>query len=155
MITEEKKLEKVENEAVDLKTAGKYYYGLGRRKTATAKMRIYFDCPKELKNKALINGIAIKDYFSSSVEMFNIYKPLEIVGVNQKDVFISIKAEGGGKTSQSGAARLAMSRALMNKDADCRSLLKSVGFLTRDPRMRERKKPGLRRARRAPQWTKR
>ncbi len=152
MITEDKKVEEKE---IDLSKAGKYFYGLGRRKTATAKIRIYFDCPKELKNKALINGMAIKDYFSSSVELFNIYKPLEIVGINQKDVFISIKAEGGGKTGQSGAARLALSRALMEKDIDCRPLLKSVGFLTRDPRMKERKKPGLRRARRAPQWTKR
>jgi len=156
MATEDKKLEvKTENIGIDLSNAGKYFYGLGRRKTATAKIRVYFDCPAEMKNKAFINGVAIKDYFASSVELFNIYKPLEIVGVNQKDVFISIKADGGGKTGQSGAARLALSRALIAKESDFRSLLKAVGFLTRDPRMKERKKPGLRRARRAPQWTKR
>ena len=156
MITEDKKIEgKVESEEMDISKAGKYFYGLGRRKTATAKIRIYFDCPKEMKNKALINGVAIKDYFASSVELFNVYKPLEIVGIQQKDVFISIKADGGGKTGQSGAARLALSRALIAKESDYRSLLKAVGFLTRDPRMKERKKPGLRRARRAPQWTKR
>ncbi len=155
MTTEKKKVEKLEKETVNLKDVGRYFYGLGRRKTATAKIRVYFDCPKDLKNKAVINGVPIKNYFSSSVELYNVYKPLEVVGVQQKDIFISIKAEGGGKTGQSEAARLALSRALMVKDIGYRSLLKSMGFLTRDPRMKERKKPGLKRARRAPQWTKR
>lgn len=140
---------------INLSAAGIYFYGLGRRKTATVRARLYFDAPKDFKGAFLVNERSSEEYFSTKEQQQNISRPLEAAGINKKDVFISIKAEGGGKTGQAEAARLAVSRALIVKDENLKPILKALGFLTRDSRKRERKKPGLRRARRAPQWVKR
>jgi len=147
--------EEITKEEIDLTKAGEYVYGLGRRKTATARARIYFGCPKEMQGVAVVNGKTFQEYFPLSEQIAEVYKPLETVGINKKDLLISIKTNGGGKTAQADAIRLAVARILVAKDAGYKSILKPVGFLTRDPRIRERKKPGLRRARRASQWVKR
>jgi len=143
------------SEKNDLTKAGQYHYGLGRRKTSTARARVYFDAPKELKGKIYVNDQEVKSYFTITGYAVNTVKPLDIAGVKKSDVLISIKTSGGGKAGQSEAARLAISRALVDRNADFKPVLRAAGFLTRDPRMKERKKPGLRRARRSPQWTKR
>lgn len=148
-------MEKQIKDIVDLTKAGSYHYGLGRRKTSTARARIYFDAAKELKGKFFSNSIDVKSYFPVSSQSANVYKPLEAVGVKKGDIFVTLKISGGGKSGQSEAARLAIARALIESNEDYKPVLRAAGFLTRDPRMKERKKPGLRGARRAPQWTKR
>lgn len=119
-----------------------YWYGTGRRKTSVALVRLYLDKTKDLVNdkKVVLDEIVLA--------------PLELVG--KKDAFgYTIKVSGGGKVSQQIAIRHGIARALEQFDAEFRTTLKKAGFLTRDPREKERKKPGLRRARRAPQWAKR
>lgn len=120
----------------------KYWNGTGRRKSAVASVRI-FENSKEIK----INN---KDAELKE----NVIAPFELVG--KKDSFgITIKVFGGGKISQLEAIRHGISRALEKYNPEFRSTLKKAGFLTRDPREKERKKPGLKGARRAPQWAKR
>ncbi len=119
-----------------------YWSGTGRRKTAVASVRI-----SEKDKVIVINGQ--KSELTSKV-----VAPLELVG--KKGVFgISIRVTGGGKASQEEAIRHGLSRALEAYNDEFRSSLKKAGFLTRDPREKERKKPGLKGARRAPQWSKR
>lgn len=123
-------------------TENKYWYGTGRRKTSVALVRLYSDKTKDTINevKTALPETAIA--------------PLELVG--KKDAFgYTIKVSGGGKISQQIAIRHGIARALEQFDAEFRTTLKKAGFLTRDPREKERKKPGLKRARRAPQWAKR
>ncbi|MFH1175692.1 MAG: 30S ribosomal protein S9 [bacterium] len=151
MIT--KKTQTIEN--LDMNKAGRYVYGLGRRKTAIATVRLYFDCAKELKGTTVVNQKPISEYFSVSEFLSNIGKPFEIVGMNKGDMFISIQVKGGGKGAQSEAARLAIARALVDKNENLKPVLRASDLLTRDPRIRERKKPGLKRARKASQWVKR
>lgn len=120
----------------------KYWKGTGRRKTAVASVRIY-----EAIKETTVNGQ--KKDFSDKV-----VAPFELVG--KKGSFgISVKVTGGGKMSQEDAIRHGIARALEHYNAEFRSSLKKAGFLTRDSREKERKKPGLKRARRAPQWAKR
>jgi len=122
--------------------AKQYWYGTGRRKTAVATVRIFED-PKT---------VTINDRKADLTRKME--SPLELVG--KKSVFgTSIKVSGGGTMSQEEAIRHGIARALEEYNADFRSTLKKAGFLTRDPREKERKKPGLKRARRAPQWAKR
>ncbi|MEK7096478.1 MAG: 30S ribosomal protein S9 [Patescibacteria group bacterium] len=124
------------------KEVKKYWYGTGRRKTAVATVRIFKD-----PNKITVND--------KETELpANIIYPLELVG--KKGIFgVSIRVKGGGKESQLEAIRHGIARALEAFDPEYRLTLKKAGFLTRDPREKERKKPGLKRARRAPQWAKR
>ena len=123
-------------------TIKKYWNGTGRRKTAVASVRIY----DELKT-ITING----EKAELSAKMAS---PLELIG--KGDAFgLSIKVSGGGKMSQEEAIRHGISRALEKYNPEYRSDLKKAGFLTRDPREKERKKPGLKGARKAPQWAKR
>jgi len=120
----------------------KYWSGTGRRKTAVASVRI-FEGSKEVK---------VNDKITVLSEA--IVAPFELVG--KKESFgISVKVHGGGKESQLDAIRHGITRALEKFDPEFRSTLKKAGFLTRDPREKERKKPGLKGARRAPQWAKR
>lgn len=120
----------------------KYYYGTGRRKTAVARVRIY---PGD--GVSLLNGKECK--------LPNIAnEPIKLVG-KSNSIDISVIVSGGGKSAQSEAIRHGISRALVLMNADFRPVLKKAGFLTRDPREVERKKPGLKKARRAPQWSKR
>ena len=125
------------------------YYGTGRRKTSVARVRLV---PGQ--GNITINGRELKDYFDLATLELIIKQPLELTGTTSAyDVIANVK--GGGRTGQAGAIRHGISRALLDVDADYRKLLKSAGLLTRDPRMKERKKYGLKKARKASQFSKR
>jgi small subunit ribosomal protein S9 len=125
------------------------YYGTGRRKTSIARVRLV---PGE--GKVTINKRDIDNYFGLETLKVIAKQPLTLTGTADRfDVIVSV--HGGGFTGQAGAIRHGISRALLKADADFRSVLKRAGFLTRDPRMVERKKYGLKKARRAPQFSKR
>lgn len=125
------------------------YYGTGRRKSSVA--RVYL-VPGS--GKITVNKRDIEEYFGLETLKLIIRQPLEVTGTTGK-FDISINVCGGGTTGQAGAIRHGISRALLEADSDFRSALKKAGFLTRDPRMKERKKYGLKAARRAPQFSKR
>lgn len=125
------------------------YYGTGRRKSSVA--RVYL-VPGS--GKITINKRDIDEYFGLETLKLIVRQPLEATDTVAKfDVLVNVK--GGGFTGQAGAIRHGISRALLEADADYRPVLKKAGFLTRDPRMKERKKYGLKKARRAPQFSKR
>ncbi len=126
-----------------------YYYALGKRKSAIAKVRVFQDG----EGKTTINGGTFQTYFFSTLTE-NALAPL-VVTDSLKKFDIEVTVKGGGKPSQSDAVRLGISRALTQIDAGHRTALKHAGFLRRDSRIKERKKPGLKRARRAPQFAKR
>ena len=123
------------------------YYGTGRRKTSVARVRLV---PGQ--GNITINGRDLKDYFDLATLELIIKQPLELTGTAY-DVIANV--QGGGRTGQAGAIRHGISRALLDVDADYRKVLKSAGLLTRDPRMKERKKYGLKKARKASQFSKR
>lgn len=125
------------------------YYGTGRRKTSVARVRLI---PGE--GKIIINGRDINDYFGMEPLKVMVRQPLELTGTMGKFDVIA-KVDGGGFSGQVGAIRHGISRALLKVDEGFRPILKKAGFLTRDPRMKERKKYGLKGARRAPQFSKR
>lgn len=125
------------------------YYGTGRRKTSVA--RVYL---MPGKGEVTVNRRTMDDYFGIETLKAIIRQPLVATGnVDKFDVLVNVR--GGGFTGQAGAIRHGISRALLQVDADYRPILKKAGFLTRDPRMKERKKYGLKAARRAPQFSKR
>lgn len=125
------------------------YYGTGRRKSSIA--RVYL-VPGT--GKVVINKRDMDDYFGLETLKLIVRQPLVITDtVDKFDVLVNVR--GGGFTGQAGAIRHGISRALLNADQDYRPSLKKAGFLTRDPRMKERKKYGLKAARRAPQFSKR
>lgn len=125
------------------------YYGTGRRKSSIA--RVYL-VPGT--GKVVINKREMDSYFGLETLKLIVRQPLVITETQDKfDVLVNVK--GGGFTGQAGAIRHGISRALLHADADYRPTLKKAGFLTRDPRMKERKKYGLKAARRAPQFSKR
>jgi len=131
---------------------GKYYYGTGRRKNAIARVRIYAD--KNLKSAIVVNERKHQDYFPT-LELSRIVMDCFRV-TNTKDNFgVSAVINGGGKKGQAEALRHGIARALVAVDEKHKAILRENGFLTRDPRVKERKKPGLKKARRAPQWQKR
>ena len=130
-------------------TSKQYYYATGKRKTSVARVRLLENGAGELT----VNDKPFKEYFHG-IQPEKILSPLLLT--SHKQTFdISVKANGGGKDSQSEAIRHGISRALILFDPALRSILKKAGFLRRDSRIHERKKPGLKRARRAPQWAKR
>ena len=127
-----------------------YQYGTGRRKSSIARVRVY----EGGTGSITINGRDIDDYFGLDTLKLIVRQPLvatELVG--KVDVVCTV--QGGGVTGQAGAIRHGISRALLGINAEYRATLKAAGFLTRDPRMKERKKYGLKAARRAPQFSKR
>ena len=125
------------------------YYGTGRRKKSVA--RVYLTPGKV---DVIINKRNMDDYFGMETLKVIVRQPFVATGTSEKfDVLVNVR--GGGYTGQAGAIRHGISRALLQVDADYRPLLKKEGFLTRDPRMKERKKYGLKAARRAPQFSKR
>jgi small subunit ribosomal protein S9 len=125
------------------------YYGTGRRKHSTARVRLV---PGD--GNIVVNGRSLDEYFGLETLKLIVKQPLnEIDVVGQYDVHVNV--DGGGFTGQAGAIRHGISRALLKVDPDNRPALKSAGFLTRDARMKERKKYGLKAARRAPQFSKR
>lgn len=136
-------------EATNIIFKGKYHYGTGRRKTSTARVRLY-----EGNGQVMINNKSAENYLNPTNLIDIIMQPLVLVGM--KDHFdISVRVAGGGAKSQAGAIRHGVARALLKLDESLKKTLKSNKLLTRDPRVKERKKPGLKRARRAPQFSKR
>jgi small subunit ribosomal protein S9 len=131
------------------KNTAKYYYGLGRRKEAIAKVRIYLG-----KGKSLVSEKEVTDYFGNEEFANKVYDALKLTG-NLEKMYISAHVEGGGLSAQADAILLGVSRALVVYDEDLKTTLRKAGYLTRDPRIKERKKPGLKRARKAPQFSKR
>ena len=126
-----------------------FYYGTGRRKSSVARVRVYPGT-----GKITINERDIDDYFGLETLKVIVRQPLELLGLTEK-FDIVVRVQGGGVSGQAGAIRHGLSRALLEYDANLRPQLKKAGFLTRDPRMKERKKYGLKGARRAPQFSKR
>ena len=125
------------------------YYGTGRRKSSVARVFM-----KPGKGNITINKRTLDDYFGLETLKVIVRQPL--VATNTADQYdFNITVKGGGTTGQAGAIRHGISRALCEADADFRPVLKKEGFLTRDPRMKERQKYGLKKARRAPQFSKR
>ena len=127
-----------------------YYEGLGRRKTATARVRLHTGG----NGGFVVNDKQFGEYFSRQTDQFHINEALKVTGVDGR-FNVTVKVNGGGVTGQAGAVRLGIARALLKVDPDYRKVLREHGMLTRDPRAKERKKPGLKRARKAPQYTKR
>lgn len=128
---------------------GRYFYANGKRKTAIARVRLY----EKGKGEIIVNGKPAKEYFFGTL-IGNLKAPLKLVNL-VKNFDITIKIIGGGVSAQSDAARHGIAKALTVYDPALRAALKKAGFLTRDSRVKERKKFGLKRARRAPQWAKR
>ncbi|MBR5424244.1 MAG: 30S ribosomal protein S9 [Clostridia bacterium] len=126
-----------------------YFYGTGRRKKSVARVRVYPGT-----GNITINDRDINDYFGLETLKLIVRQPLALTGTAEKFDIIC-KVQGGGVTGQAGAIRHGLSRALLQYDENLRPELKKAGFLTRDPRMKERKKYGLKGARRAPQFSKR
>ncbi len=130
-------------------SAKPYFYGTGRRKKSVARVRLYPGT-----GEITINGRSIDDYFGLETMKLIVNQPFGVTGTEGKfDIVANVV--GGGISGQAGAIRHGVSRALLNADAEYRPALKAAGFLTRDPRMKERKKYGLKAARRAPQFSKR
>lgn len=129
--------------------SSQYYEGIGRRKTSTARVRIMSG-----SGNFVVNNKSLAEYFTRVGDVDIILEPLRTVGFDGKlDVTVLVK--GGGVTGQTGAVRHGLARALILMDPDLRQALRPGGFLSRDARMKERKKPGLKRARKAPTYTKR
>ena len=142
-------------------SGGVYYEGVGRRKRATARVRLYAD-PQSLSmvgqgaqlGEIVVNGKLAQEYFPRHGDFALATEPLQAAGLSGT-FFVSVLVKGGGVTGQVGAVRHGLARALLKVNPDLRSILRKGGFLTRDAREKERKKPGLKRARKAPQYTKR
>jgi len=150
-MTEVEKTEKPIVKAVKVKKYKGMYQSVGKRKSAVARVRL---SDKPDKKEIIINGKSMNEYFNNPVWQKTILAPLDIAGMLNK-VSISVKVAGGGPMGQAEAIRHGITKILVGIDEANRKPLKALGFLTRDPRVKERKKPGLKRARRAPQWSKR
>ena len=133
-----------------IKKLGVYFYANGKRKTSVACVRLF----KDGKGAITINGRTFENYFPVLTDQDKVLTPLRVVNV-LKAFDITAKVFGGGVHSQAEAVRHGIAKALLEYDAATRSILKPLGLLTRDSRVKERKKYGLKRARRAPQWQKR
>jgi small subunit ribosomal protein S9 len=138
----------VKEETLEFK--GKYYAAIGKRKNAVAKVRLY---PKG-KGRFYVNEKEISVYFPRQELLLNVKKPLVLLDKSEQ-YDISVKVSGGGFKGQTDAICLGIARAMVDMDKDIRPILKKSNLLTRDSRKKERKKPGLKKARRAPQWQKR
>lgn len=132
------------------KDAVRHFYGTGRRKTAVARVRLYPGT-----GQMVVNGRTPSDYFGGrELLQLTIRQPLRLTGTLER-FDVVVRVVGGGVSGQAGAIRHGVARALLRFDEELRPNLKSAKFLTRDPRAKERKKVGLKRARKAPQYTKR
>lgn len=133
-----------------------YYEGIGRRKAATARVRLTSGGTGRIMVKSGEEGQYrdAEDYFTRPNDMTLLLAPLTLLG-QERTYDITVHVNGGGVTGQRDAVRLGIARALLKLDPDTRPTLKAPGFLTRDSRIKERKKPGLKRARKAPTYTKR
>jgi small subunit ribosomal protein S9 len=130
--------------------AAQYYEGIGRRKESTARVRIASG-----SGVFTVNQKTLEDYFGRTGDVETIVAPLAAVGETRSTLDITAVVNGGGTTGQTDAVMMGVARALLLMKPDARSILRKGGFLTRDARVKERKKPGLKRARKAPTYTKR
>ena len=126
-----------------------YTQSIGRRKEASARIRIYPGT-----GEIVVNDKPVNEYFGRALDQMILRQPLVLTGT-ENTINISVKVKGGGESGQASSVRLGIARALCASDPNLRSVLKSAGLLTRDARAKERKKAGLKRARKAPQYTKR
>lgn len=129
--------------------AGQYYEGIGRRKSSTARVRIMSG-----SGVFVVNEKSLEEYFPRVGDAKTILSPLEEAG-QRHTLDVSVHVQGGGVTGQTGAVKLGVARALLTMNPELKTMLRKGGFLSRDPREKERKKPGLKRARKAPTYTKR
>ena len=130
--------------------ADQYYEGIGRRKSSTARVRVMSG-----SGQFLVNGKTLEEYFTRVGDLDAIIEPFTSAGENKSQFDVSVMVRGGGVTGQRDAIQLGMARALIKFNPDHRPAMRKGGLLTRDPRIKERKKPGLKRARKAPTYTKR
>ena len=135
---------------MDKKPTEKYIEGIGRRKTSTARVRIW----ESAKASFVVNNKDAKEYFKTEEERRLIQDPM-VKGKPGSKWGVEARVSGGGTHSQAEAVRHGLSRALVESDAELRGKLKTLGYLKRDPRAKERRKFGLKKARKAPQWSKR
>lgn len=153
-VEKEPKVEKeVKAPKMTKKTDEKYFYAVGRRKTSVAQVRLFVD-EKATDNDLIVNGKKLKEYFPTISLQNSFLAPLKAVGMQGK-FRATVLVRGGGVTGQVEAVRLGISRALVIFDGELKKTLKDLGLMTRDAREVERKKPGLKKARKAPQWAKR
>ena len=127
-----------------------YYEGVGRRKTATARVRLF----PGGDGTVVVNERPLDEYFARDAAIIHLVEPFKVTDTENR-FNVSVNVKGGGISGQAGAIRLGIARALLKVDPDLRPILRKGGFLTRDSRAKERKKPGLKGARKAPQYTKR
>jgi small subunit ribosomal protein S9 len=130
--------------------AGEYYEGIGRRKTSTARVRLHTGGAGEFT----VNDKPAAEYFGRESDVAKLTAALRIAGA-EKRFNVTAKVMGGGSTGQADAVAMGVARALLLTEPDLKAALRKAGYLTRDARAKERKKPGLKRARKAPQYTKR
>jgi small subunit ribosomal protein S9 len=128
---------------------GKYYEGVGRRKSAVARVRLFAG-----SGAFTVNEKPVNEYFSLPPLLMNVMSPLKVTA-NEARFTVSAQVKGGGPSGQAEAVALGLARALLAADMTFKSALRKAGLLTRDPREKERKKPGLKKARKAKQYTKR
>jgi len=159
--TETQKKTKVKSEPKAEKTKakpkkGKYYEAVGRRKTAIARVRLFTASPSQsvVEGNLIINNKPYKEFFPTLELQNTIEAPLKLLKSLNR-FMVTVKVKGGGLSGQAGAVKHGLARALILFESNFRKKLKKAGFLTRDPRKKERKKYGLKKARRAPQWSKR
>jgi small subunit ribosomal protein S9 len=130
-------------------TTEAYFYGTGRRKTSIARVRLIAG-----QGEVVVNGRSLEEHFGNAVNLTEVLMPLRVTGTEGR-YNAMIRVEGGGYQGQAGAIRHGLARAILQSDPEARLPLRQAGLLSRDPRMKERKKYGLKRARKAPQYTKR
>lgn len=130
--------------------SGQYYEGIGRRKTSTARVRLHTGGTGTI----MVNDKPVEQYFGRQADAQNVAAPLRLAGVDKR-FDVTVKVSGGGDTGQADAVAMGVARALLESDPELKPMLRKAGYLTRDARAKERKKPGLKRARKAPQYTKR
>ncbi|MHC1783944.1 MAG: 30S ribosomal protein S9 [Anaerolineaceae bacterium] len=130
--------------------AVQYYEGIGRRKESSARVRLMSG-----SGKVTVNDKPAENYFTREGDLPAVLAPLSAAGLEAGSFDITVHVNGGGVTGQTDASKLGLARALTKMNEENRPLMRKAGFLTRDPRVKERKKPGLKRARKAPTYTKR
>jgi len=148
-MSDTKKTIKPKQDKPPVEFKGKFISAIGKRKTATAQVRLY----KSGKGVIIVNEVRMNQYFTAN--HYNFVNQLLKQTGHLRDMDFSIKVDGGGKKAQAQASMLGIARALVKLDETLRPAIKAKGWMTRDARKKERKKPGLKKARRAPQWKKR